>query len=156
MNARSIILAAVLAAMCSVATAEVEREPGIPMPKPTPGTPPVAEPSPITLKPSTTISAQSSSRSAADASNSVSIDGDSTRSVVAVFPAPSTAAVPTAHNCIVTKSTAGGLGWNLIQGATSEQYSDPMCVLQWLAYTSTDPTERAAMRAEIAKRLGVQ
>lgn len=155
MNTRSIILAAVLAAMGSVATAEVEREPGIPMPKPTPG-PVMPDPSPITLKPSTAISAQSSSRSAADASNSVSIDGDSTRSVVAVFPAPSTAAVPTAHNCIVTKSTAGGIGWNLIQGATSEQYSDPMCVLQWLAYTSTDPTERAAMRAEIAKRLGVQ
>ena len=155
MNTRSIILASVLAAMGSVATAEVEREPGIPMPKPTPG-PVMPEPAPITLNPSTAISAQSSSRSSADASNSVSIDGDSTRSVVAVFPAPSTAAVPSAHNCIVTKSTAGGVGWNLIQGATSEQYSDPMCVLQWLAYTSTDPIERAAMRAEIAKRLGVQ
>lgn len=156
MNTRSIILASVLAAMGSVAVAEdFDGPPDIPTPRPTPG-PVVPEPSPVTLKPSTAISAQSSSRSAADASNSVSIDGDSTRSVVAVFPAPSTASVPSAHNCIVTKSTAGGIGWNLIQGATSEQYSDPMCVLQWLAYTSTDPIERAAMRAEIAKRLGVQ
>lgn len=155
MNTRSIILAAVLAAMCSVATAEVEREPGIPMPKPTPG-PVMPEPAPITLNPSTAISAQSSSRSAADASNSVSIDGDSTRSVVAVFPAPSTAAVPSAHNCIVTKSNAGGIGWNLIQGAGSEQYSDPICILQWLEVTATSDDERASIRAEIMKRIGVQ
>ena len=97
--------------------------------------------------------ATSASSSGAEASNSLNIGGDSNRSMVAVFPAPSTAAVPSAHNCIATRSTAGGFGWNLIQGATSEQYSDPLCVLQWLSISATDPAERAAVRAEILKRI---
>lgn len=92
--------------------------------------------------------------SGAEATNSLNIGGDSNRSLVAVFPPPSTAVVPQARNCIATRSTAGGFGWNLIQGATSEQYSEPLCVLQWLASSATDPAERAAVRAEIFKRLG--
>lgn len=87
------------------------------------------------------------------ATQSTSITGDTVRSTVAVFPAPSTAAVPTAQACIVTRSTAGGIGWNLLQAAHSEQYSDPVCVLQWLAQTSTDPRERDALRAEIFRRV---
>lgn len=132
----------------------------------------VATPEPITLKPSVTLNNQSasnaasssasnshsasssSSRSASDASNALSIGGDKNKSLVAVFPPPSTAAVPVAQNCIVTKSTAGGLGWNLIQGAGSEQYSDPVCILQWLEVTATSDDERASIRAEIMKRIG--
>jgi hypothetical protein len=113
------------------------------------------EPAP-TPEPTTTTSsarATSAASSTAEASNSLNVGGDSNRSLVAVFPAPSTAQVPSAHNCIATRSTAGGFGWNLIQGATSEQYSEPVCVLQWLSISATDPAERAAVRAEILKRI---
>lgn len=153
MKTRTIILFAVLAAIGSVASAEeFTRPPANPMPKPTPGVP--SEPDPVTLKPSTTINASARATSAADASNSLSIGGDNTKSVVAVFPPPSTAVVPVAQNCIVTKSNAGGIGWNLIQGAGSEQYSDPVCILQWLEVTATSDDERASIRAEIMKRIG--
>lgn len=43
-TALPLLLAACLAAIATTAHAEVEREPGIPMPKPRPGTPPAAEP----------------------------------------------------------------------------------------------------------------
>lgn len=95
-----------------------------------------------------------SNSSAPAATSAASIGGDTVRSTVAVFPAPSTAAVPVASGCIVTTSTAGGIGWNLLQGARSEQHSDPICVLQWLAQTSTDPRERDLLRAVIFKRIG--
>ena len=110
---------------------------------------------PVPLKPTTNLNSNStsSSHSAAEASNSLNIGGDNTKSVVAVFPPPSTAVVPQTNTCIVTKAVAGGIGWNLFQGASSEQYSDPICVLQWMAETAIDPTERAALRAEILNRL---
>lgn len=93
-----------------------------------------------------------SSDSPTSVTNTVS--GDVSRSVAAVFPAPSLAVVPTAHDCIVTRSTTGGFGWNLIQGASSEQYSDPVCVLQWLLERSTSTAEAQALRAAIVKRIG--
>lgn len=128
-------------------------------PDPAPSAPPAATPSPAPapVKPTPAPSARPASPAAnsnASADNALTIGGDTARSTVAVFPAPSTAAVPQAQNCLVTRSTAGGAGWNLIQGATSEQYSEPVCVLQWLATTATDPAERAALRAEIVRRLG--
>lgn len=157
MKTRTIILAAVLSAIGSAAFAEEAQRPDIPTPRP------IRDP--LSLQHSTTLSSSyaesnaassSSSRSAADASNALSIGGDNTKSVVAVFPPPSTAVVPVAQNCIVTKSNAGGIGWNLIQGANSEQYSDPVCVLQWMEVTATSDTERASIRAEILKQIGVK
>lgn len=123
---------------------------------------PPTEPAPTPAKPATTTSsarATSAASSTAEASNSLNVGGDTTHSTVAVFPAPSTAQVPSAHNCIATRSTAGGIGWNLIQGATSEQYSEPVCVLMWLLTRTTDAAEAAALRADIVKRMdagGVQ
>lgn len=110
-------------------------------PASTPAASPAASASPIT------------NSSAPASTASASIGGDTVRSTVAVFPAPSTAAVPIASGCIVTTSTAGGIGWNLLQGARSEQHSDPVCVLQWLVQTSTDPRERDVLRAVIFKRI---
>ncbi len=93
----------------------------------------------------------------ADVSNT--IGGDSNRSVVAMFPAPSTAVVPVAMNCIVTSSRAGGIGLNLIQGAHSEQHSDPVCILMQLhdRASRTGSAEQASMLFdEILQRLSQQ
>ena len=109
---------------------------------------PVVQPAP---RPS--VSLPNAQSSVAQSAAQTTIGGDSNKSMVAVFPAPSTAAVPVAHNCIATRSTAGGIGWNLIQGATSEQYSEPVCVLMWLLSKTYDATESANIRAEILKRL---
>ncbi|MCB4365430.1 hypothetical protein KIH07_16930 [Hydrogenophaga taeniospiralis] len=90
---------------------------------------------------------------AADASNTMTIGGDTSKSLVAVFPAPSTAVVPAAQHCIVTRSSAGGLGWNLIQAAHSEQHSDPVCTLMALHARATSPAQADLLFTEILRRL---
>jgi hypothetical protein len=160
MNAARLTLCALLALACSAAAAETVcvkgSKPGDcfelqPIPGAHEAAPAVPAPSPA---PSTPAAAVAGSPNAASAANAVTIGGDTSRSTVAVFPAPSTAAVPAAQACIVTRSTAGGFGWNLIQGASSEQHSDPVCVLQWLLERTTDAAQAQALRAAIVKRIG--
>ena len=52
----------------------------------------------------------------------------STRTTVAVLPAPVWATVPQAAGCIVTSARSAALGWNFLSVAKSDQASDPACV----------------------------
>lgn len=162
MTAARLTLAALLALACSAAAAETvcvkDSKPGDCFElQPIPGahdTPPAAQPGTPAAGP--TPSAVTSAPNAASASAATTIGGDTVRSTVAVFPAPSTAAVPAASACIVTRSTSRGIGWNLLQGARAEQYSDPVCVLQWLLARTSDPARAEALQAEILRRLEAQ
>lgn len=55
-----------------------------------------------------------------------------------VLPAPVWSSVPQAAGCIVTNSTAGAFGWNLISASRSVQGSDPVCVGVILAKSAYD------------------
>lgn len=107
---------------------------------------------PIITMPTSSV-AQGGAGGNADASNTNTIAGDTSKSIVAVFPPPSTAVVPMAHNCIVTKSRAGGLLLNLVHGAASDQYSDPVCTLMALHARATSATQADMLFQEILRRL---
>lgn len=97
--------------------------------------------------------ARNTSTTTSTAQSAITQEGDSVRSTVAVFPAPSAAPVPQASGCIATRSRSGGLGWNLMQGAATEQYSEPVCVLMWLLARASTPAQAEALQAEILRRL---
>jgi len=56
-------------------------------------------------------------------------------STVFVAPAPSTAVLPQAYGCIVSRNVAGGLAWNFVSGAKADQQSDAVCAGLKLADT---------------------
>jgi len=97
--------------------------------------------------------ARNTSTTTSTAQSAITQEGDSVRSTVAVFPAPSAAPVPQASGCIATRSRSGGIGWNLMQGAATEQYSEPVCVLMWLLARASTPAQAEALQAEILRRL---
>lgn len=107
---------------------------------------------PIITTPTSSL-AQGGAGGNADASNTNTIGGDTSKSIVAVFPPPSTAVVPMAHNCIVTRSRAGGLFLNLVHGAASDQYSDPVCTLMALHARATSTAQAEILFTEILRRL---
>ena len=97
--------------------------------------------------------ARNTSTTTSTAQSAITQEGDSVRSTVAVFPAPSAAPVPQASGCIATRSRSGGIGWNLMQGAATEQYSEPVCVLMWLLARASTQAQAEALQAEILRRL---
>jgi hypothetical protein len=54
-------------------------------------------------------------------------DGSRSSTRLYALPAPSFTVVPSPSGCIVTDSSAGGAGWNLVHGSTSSQRSERIC-----------------------------